>query len=62
MFTVAALLLGLLIRLLLSYRNSTPINRLIGDETEHFGKNEAIVGRNEYDFLYSNISDYHHEK
>lgn len=55
-FTGSALLLGLLVGLLLSYRNSAPINKLVGVLKEHFGKNEAI-GRSEYDFLYGNISD-----
>nr|WP_243865390.1 AraC family transcriptional regulator [Paenibacillus lupini] len=53
--TGAALLLGLLAGLLLAYRNSVPINRLLGVMKEHFGK-EGITGRNEFDFLQGNIS------
>jgi two-component system response regulator YesN len=55
-FTGAALLLGLLVGFLLSYRNSAPIIRLVGVMKEQFGK-DAAIGRNEYDFLYGNISD-----
>lgn len=54
--TGIALLLGLLAGLLLSYRNSAPINRLLGVMKEHFGK-EGIAERNEYDFLQGNISN-----
>jgi len=53
--TGVALLLGLLAGLLLSYRNSAPINRLLTVMKEQFGK-EGITGRNEYDFLQGNIS------
>ncbi|WP_274652017.1 helix-turn-helix domain-containing protein [Paenibacillus humicola] len=53
--TVAALLFGLLAGLVLSYRNSAPINRLLGIMREQFGKDGA-AGRNEYDFLQGNIS------
>ncbi|MFC5653288.1 helix-turn-helix domain-containing protein [Paenibacillus solisilvae] len=53
--TGVALLIGLLVGLVLSYRNCAPINRLLGIMKEQFGKDEAI-GRNEYDFLYGNIS------
>jgi two-component system response regulator YesN len=56
LFTGSALLLGLLVGFLLSYRNSAPIIRLVGVMKEQFGKDDAI-GRNEYDFLYGNISD-----
>lgn len=53
--TGIALLLGLLAGLLLSYRNSAPINRLLSVMKDNFGK-EGITGRNEYDFLQGNIS------
>ncbi|MGG1637659.1 AraC family transcriptional regulator [Paenibacillus sp. NRS-1760] len=53
--TGIALLLGLLAGLLLSYRNSAPINRLLTVMKEQFGK-DGITGRNEYDFLQGNIS------
>lgn len=54
--TGAALLLGLLAGLLLSYRNSAPIHRLLGVMKEHFGK-DGIADKNEYDFLQGNISN-----
>ncbi len=54
--TGAALLLGLLAGLLLSYRNSAPINRLLGIVREQFGKDEPI-GRDAYDFLQGNIAE-----
>ncbi|MGO4549162.1 helix-turn-helix domain-containing protein [Paenibacillus sp. 2TAB23] len=54
--TGIAILLGLLAGLLLSYRNSAPINRLLGVMKEHFGK-DGIAERNEYDFLQGNISN-----
>lgn len=50
-----ALLTGLLAVLFLAYRNSAPINKLLQVMKEQFGK-EAGIGRNEYDFLYGNIS------
>lgn len=53
--TGSAILLGLIAGLLLSYRNSAPINRLLTVMKEQFGK-EGITGRNEYDFLQGNIS------
>ncbi|WP_027091754.1 helix-turn-helix domain-containing protein [Cohnella thermotolerans] len=53
--TGAALLIGLLAGLVLSYRNSAPINRLLGIMREQFGSG-AAAGRNEYDFLQGNIS------
>ncbi|SFE61846.1 AraC-type DNA-binding protein [Paenibacillus algorifonticola] len=55
MVTGIALVLGLLAGLLLSYRNSAPINRLLGVMKEHFGK-DGLAERNEYDFLQGNIS------
>ncbi|OBZ07814.1 helix-turn-helix domain-containing protein [Bacillus sp. FJAT-26390] len=54
--TGAALLLGLLVGLVLSYRNSAPINRLLTVMKEQFGK-DGVTGRNEYDFLQGNISN-----
>jgi two-component system response regulator YesN len=53
--TGVALMLGLLAGMLLAYRNSMPINRLLGVMKEHFGK-EGVAGRNEFDFLQGNIS------
>lgn len=53
--TGAALLLGLSIGLMLSYRNSAPINRMLGVMKEQFGK-DGSSGRNVYDFLHGNIS------
>ncbi|QGQ97248.1 AraC family transcriptional regulator [Paenibacillus psychroresistens] len=53
--TGVALLIGLLAGLVLSYRNSVPINRLLSVMKDQFGK-EEIVGRNEYDFLQGNIA------
>jgi two-component system response regulator YesN len=52
--TGIALLIGILVGLLLSYRNSAPINRLLS--VMQFG-NEGNTGRNEYDFLHGNISE-----
>ncbi|OMF22709.1 AraC family transcriptional regulator [Paenibacillus sp. FSL H8-0548] len=54
--TGAALLLGLLVGLLLSYRNSAPINRLLSVMKEQFGK-DGVAVRNEYDFLQGNFSN-----
>ncbi|MCD9021656.1 helix-turn-helix domain-containing protein [Cohnella silvisoli] len=54
--TGIALLIGLLVGLLLSYRNSAPINRLVGVMKEQFGQ-DGNTGRNEYDFLHGNISE-----
>jgi two-component system response regulator YesN len=53
--TGIALVLGLLAGLLLAYRNSAPINRLLSIMKEHFGK-EELAERNEYDFLQGNIA------
>jgi len=55
-FTAAALLLGLLIGLVLAYRNSAPINRLLTVFSEQVGL-ERGKGRNEYDFITGNISN-----
>jgi two-component system response regulator YesN len=54
--TGIALLLGLLVGLVLSYRNSVPINRLLNVMKDQFGKDETRV-RNEYDFLQGNIAN-----
>lgn len=51
-----ALLIGLLVGFLLAYRNSAPINRLVGIMKEQFGV-EGQPGRNEYDFLHGNIAE-----
>ncbi|GGA10181.1 hypothetical protein GCM10008018_64520 [Paenibacillus marchantiophytorum] len=53
--TGVALFIGLIVGFMLSYRNSAPINRLLGVMKEQFGKDETL-GRNEYDFLQGNIS------
>ncbi|QJD86595.1 helix-turn-helix domain-containing protein [Cohnella herbarum] len=54
--TGIALLIGLLVGLLLSYRNSVPINRLLGVMKDQFGQ-DGHADRNEYDFLHGNISE-----
>ncbi|MCC3371465.1 AraC family transcriptional regulator [Cohnella sp. REN36] len=54
--TGIALLLGLLIGILLSYRNSAPIHRLIGIMKEQFGQDDG-ASRNAYDFLHGNIAE-----
>jgi AraC-like DNA-binding protein len=54
--TGIALLLGLLVGLILSYRNSAPINRLLNVMKDQFGKDES-KGRNDYDFLQGNIAN-----
>jgi two-component system, response regulator YesN len=54
--TGIALLIGLLVGFLLSYRNSAPINRLLGVMKEQIGQ-DGNTGRNEYDFLHGNISE-----
>ncbi|MBW7458115.1 cache domain-containing protein, partial [Paenibacillus sepulcri] len=53
--TVVALVIGLLICLLLAYRNSTPINRLVRIVREQIGQ-DSYVAYNDYDFLHGNIS------
>ncbi|MGG6309412.1 helix-turn-helix domain-containing protein [Paenibacillus macerans] len=55
MITGIAMLIGLLFGLLLAYRNSMPINRLIGVMKDQFGKDEGAE-RNEFDFLSGNIA------
>lgn len=54
--TGTALLVGLMAGAVLSYRESVPLNRLLGVMKEQFGKDGA-PGRNVYDFLQGNISD-----
>ncbi|WP_405109115.1 helix-turn-helix domain-containing protein [Paenibacillus sp. FSL K6-1217] len=56
MITAGALFLGLLAGLVLAYRNSMPINRLLAVMKEQFGK-EGSPERNEFDFLSGNIAD-----
>lgn len=53
--TGVTLLLGLVISLLLAYRNSAPIHKLIGIFTEQFGQDSAKK-INGYHFLHGNIS------
>ena len=53
--TWAGRLLSGLVGLFLAYRNSLPINRLIGVMKEQFGKDDD-TGRNEFDFLSGNIA------
>jgi two-component system, response regulator YesN len=53
--TAAALLLGLIISLLLAYRNSAPIHKLIGILMEQFGQDSAKK-INGFHFLHGNIS------
>ncbi|OXM85792.1 AraC family transcriptional regulator [Paenibacillus rigui] len=54
--SAAALLISLIIGMLLSYRNSVPINRLMNVFKEQVGLDTSRI-RNEYDFLSGNISD-----
>ncbi|MEK4330234.1 helix-turn-helix domain-containing protein [Paenibacillus sp. FSL R7-0312] len=56
LITVGALFLGLLAGLVLAYRNSMPINRLLAVMKEQFGKEDSPE-RNEFDFLSGNIAD-----
>ncbi|WP_019635814.1 helix-turn-helix domain-containing protein [Paenibacillus fonticola] len=53
--TGMAIVIGLIAGLLLSYRNSAPLHRLLGVMKEQFAK-DGISGRNAYDFLHGNIS------
>ncbi|GGD89230.1 helix-turn-helix domain-containing protein [Paenibacillus nasutitermitis] len=53
--TAVALVIGLLICLLLAYRNSTPINRLVRIVREQIGQ-DSYAARNDYDFLHGNIA------
>jgi two-component system response regulator YesN len=54
--TGIALLFGLFVGFLLSYRNSAPINKLLGVMREQTGQ-DGNAGHNEYDFLHGNISE-----
>lgn len=54
--TGIALAVGLLVGLLLAYRNSAPIRRLVGFMKEQLGMQES-AGRDEYDFLHGNIAE-----
>ncbi|WP_310832224.1 helix-turn-helix domain-containing protein [Paenibacillus pedocola] len=54
--TGGTLLLGLMAGLVLAYRNSAPINRLVGVMREQFGKEETHE-RDSFDFLSGNIAD-----
>ncbi|KAI7258420.1 hypothetical protein KC345_g10566 [Hortaea werneckii] len=56
LITAGALFLGLLAGLVLAYRNSMPINRLLAVMKEQFGKEDSTE-RNEFDFLSGNIAD-----
>ncbi|MEK3673071.1 helix-turn-helix domain-containing protein [Paenibacillus sp. FSL R10-2771] len=56
LITAGALFLGLLAGLVLAYRNSMPINRLLAVMKEQFGKEDSPE-RNEFDFLSGNIAD-----
>lgn len=56
LITGVALFIGLLVGLMLAYRNSVPINRMIGVMKEQFGKDETVE-RNEFDFLSGNIAN-----
>lgn len=53
--TGVALLIGLLAGLVLAYRNSAPIHRLVRVVREQFAK-DGPVERNEFDFLSGNVS------
>ncbi len=54
--TGGTLIIGLIAGLILAYRNSAPINRMLSVMKEQFGKEEASE-RNEFDFLSGNIAD-----
>ncbi|ETT56955.1 AraC family transcriptional regulator [Paenibacillus sp. FSL H8-237] len=54
--TGGTLIIGLIAGLVLAYRNSAPINRMLSVMKEQFGKEEASE-RNEFDFLSGNIAD-----
>lgn len=56
LITGGTLFLGLLAGLVLAYRNSAPINRMLTVMKEQFGKEEAAE-HNEFDFLSGNIAD-----
>lgn len=54
--TGGTLLIGLIVGLILAYRNSAPINRMLSVMKEQFGKEEASA-KNEFDFLSGNIAN-----
>ncbi|GGG12489.1 hypothetical protein GCM10010912_66160 [Paenibacillus albidus] len=56
LITGGTLCIGLIVGLVLAYRNSAPINRMIGVMKEQFGK-EATGEHNEFDFLSGNIAN-----
>ncbi|MCZ4151668.1 hypothetical protein BZG21_45625, partial [Escherichia coli] len=56
LITGGTLLIGLVVGLVLAYRHSVPINRLLSVMKEQFGKDERS-SRNEFDFLSGNIAD-----
>lgn len=56
LITGGTLLIGLLVGLVLAYRHSAPINRLLSVMKEQFGRDDG-TSRNEFDFLSGNISD-----
>ncbi|OAS89076.1 MULTISPECIES: helix-turn-helix domain-containing protein [Metabacillus] len=53
--TLSTLIIGMLLCLLLAYRDSTPIHNLIDVVREQIGP-DASKHKNEYDFLHGNIS------
>ncbi|QQZ58673.1 helix-turn-helix domain-containing protein [Paenibacillus sonchi] len=56
LITGGALFLGLLAGLVLAYRNSAPINRMLSVMKEQFGKEETAE-QSEFDFLSGNIAN-----
>ena len=56
LITGVALFLGLLVGLVLAYRNSAPINRMLSVMKEQFGKDDTVE-HNEFDFLSGNIAN-----
>ncbi|SFB36990.1 AraC-type DNA-binding protein [Cohnella sp. OV330] len=54
--TAVALVVGLLAGIVLSYRNSAPINRLLGVFRDQFAKDQPPLG-NAYDFLHGNVAN-----
>jgi two-component system response regulator YesN len=57
LITGGTLILGLIVGLVLAYRNSAPINRLLSVMKEQFGKEDGASQKNEFDFLSGNIAD-----
>ncbi|WP_339319546.1 helix-turn-helix domain-containing protein [Paenibacillus sp. FSL R10-2734] len=54
--TGGTLFIGLIVGLVLAYRNSAPINRMLSVMKEQFGK-EEVSTKNEFDFLSGNIAN-----